>query len=642
VNARATAAALGLALAAGAAAGCKQGEEPRRDREAGAPGLESSSKAAAGAVGAPAAGADAVEVFSLPPNHLYPGHRAPLASSPFSPLPPAAIRPARWLLERLERQLERLRDPRFAGGALDEAIEKRSLILAAALLRDGDAAAAAARWAETAMQRQDADGWLGPDGDKPRFDWRPGLAIAIALREHHAVSGDASAIDAVRRFFRFQAAYIGAPRLAASLGPRAGAALELLHWLYDQTGEAEWLELARSASSEPPGSALGEDAGAEWTAALRSSAAACFGGGGAGRIEATDAAWRRAAGDDRAVAAIENAAFQERRELLEMGLCDLAEAVDALTLMARLAEDSRWGDRLERLVLNELASAFSSDGAPIARTIRALQIDAPGVEAAGDDAQACSAAAAGLAWPLFARRLWMAAPGDGLAAVAYAPCEVSARVGDDEGTEIVIVVETQYPFEDSVRLRIRAPRPARFPLVLRIPAWAAGASAAVNDGAPASAKAGSYLGLSREWRDGDAVLLRLPMRARLERRFRNAVSVAAGPLIFALDLDRPGADSAAPWSYVLSIDRFFQPEASLRLSSSAGEPAGAAPGPSRIRIAASARLAPSWKAAADAIEEMPQSPVLENRLDDESVALELVPFAETRRRIAVFPWTASR
>ena len=44
----------------------------------------------------------------------------------------------------------------------------------------------------------------------------------------------------------------------------------------------------------------------------------------------------------------------------------------------------------------------------------------------------------------------MATPGNGLAAVLYAPCEVKAKVGD--GTEVTITEDTTYPFEDTIRI----------------------------------------------------------------------------------------------------------------------------------------------------------------------------------------------
>jgi DUF1680 family protein len=64
----------------------------------------------------------------------------------------------------------------------------------------------------------------------------------------------------------------------------------------------------------------------------------------------------------------------------------------------------------------------------------------------------------------------MATADGGIALVAYGPCSASAQVADRVTASLV--EETEYPFDGTVRLRLSLPRSARFPLMLRIPAWA--------------------------------------------------------------------------------------------------------------------------------------------------------------------------
>jgi len=52
------------------------------------------------------------------------------------------------------------------------------------------------------------------------------------------------------------------------------------------------------------------------------------------------------------------------------------------------------------------------------------------------------------AWPYFAESLYEATPDRGLAAMMYAPCTVTAQVGD--GTKVTIEQKTRYPFEERV------------------------------------------------------------------------------------------------------------------------------------------------------------------------------------------------
>jgi DUF1680 family protein len=75
-----------------------------------------------------------------------------------------------------------------------------------------------------------------------------------------------------------------------------------------------------------------------------------------------------------------------------------------------------------------------------------------------------------MGWPYYAEHLWTAADGDGLAAWMYGESEVSVLVGG--GVKVTIREETGYPFDTAVSLRISPEKPVRFPLYLRIPAWA--------------------------------------------------------------------------------------------------------------------------------------------------------------------------
>jgi DUF1680 family protein len=92
-----------------------------------------------------------------------------------------------------------------------------------------------------------------------------------------------------------------------------------------------------------------------------------------------------------------------------------------------------------------------------------------------------------------------------------------------------------YPFDDSVAMRLALSRPERFTLNLRIPAWAAGARIDINGKRWAgAADPGRFAAVSREWRDGDRIDLVLPRALRLEpllERHPQTVAVLCGPLV---------------------------------------------------------------------------------------------------------------
>ena len=80
-------------------------------------------------------------------------------------------------------------------------------------------------------------------------------------------------------------------------------------------------------------------------------------------------------------------------------------------------------------------------------------------------------------WPKFAAHLWMRTPDDGLVAAAYAPCR--RRVPRRAASPVAVALETDYPFRETLDDHRRRARAAgAFPLLLRVPAWAQGATRA--------------------------------------------------------------------------------------------------------------------------------------------------------------------
>jgi len=72
----------------------------------------------------------------------------------------------------------------------------------------------------------------------------------------------------------------------------------------------------------------------------------------------------------------------------------------------------------------------------------------------------CCAANFHIGWPLVVNHLWFATPDRGLAAMLFAPCQVTAAVGS--GQRVSISEDTLYPFGDEVCLTVHTPRPVAF------------------------------------------------------------------------------------------------------------------------------------------------------------------------------------
>jgi len=115
------------------------------------------------------------------------------------------------------------------------------------------------------------------------------------------------------------------------------------------------------------------------------------------------------------------------------------------------------------------------------------------------------------------------------------------------GTRTRLAIDTDYPWDGAIRITVE--EAAEFALSLRVPAWAAGASATVR-GEPVTVEPGSYLQLERYWQAGDTIELDLPMPIRhvtahpyiVENQGR--IAIFRGPILYCLESD--GGSQADP------------------------------------------------------------------------------------------------
>ena len=89
-----------------------------------------------------------------------------------------------------------------------------------------------------------------------------------------------------------------------------------------------------------------------------------------------------------------------------------------------------------------------------------------------------------------------------MVAAAYAPCKVDTIV---HNTPVHVPEETNYPFRGTIRMRMNIASPLAFPLLLRIPASAGGASIKVNGEPRASPSPATFAHIHRTWKAGDHV-----------------------------------------------------------------------------------------------------------------------------------------
>lgn len=625
-------------------------------------------------------------------NAHYPDNRPPLQDKPFTALPLGSVRAQGWLLRQLELQRAGLTG--HAEAALDEIgpasawrggekdnWEKspyyvKGLVPLAYTLDDAQLKQRAQKWVDWALSSQRDDGFYGPSQND---DWWPRMVSNYFLRDYHEATSDPRVLPHLSKYYRHMLRHLPQRPLRDWGKSRAGDDMDTAIWLHNRTGEPFLLELVDLLRQQAY----------DWPTIMHENGFQGFGTDFQPKhnvnipqaMKMPAVSWQRT-GDARERSAVPageasllrdhglSVGLQSGTEMLAgrspgqgIEFCSIVEQMLSDGTIVRIFGEGRHADRLEQMAFNALPAAWSRDLTALRYYTQTNHVVARrGGQGFGQDyANAivfgprsgfpCCCFNVHQGWPKFVQNSWAATSDNGLAAIAYAPTTVTAKVGAGNGATATIAQETSYPFADEVRFKITMSAPATFPLALRTPEWCAAASITVNGDKAEAGKPGAFAKVSREWRTGDVVVVKLPMRVRLRPGVNGSVSVHRGPLAYALRIDdakqvvgQParGLDEfeQAPttaWNYALQVDA-ERPEASFELLVDA-KPAGANPfdkDAAPVRLTATARRLPAWglawngRVAADP----PMSPV---QSAEPAERVTLLPFGALDLRLADFP-----
>jgi hypothetical protein len=644
-------------------------------------------------------------------NAFYPGNRPPLVSGPFIKLPIGAIAPQGWLRKQLTLQADGMvghlpelskfvADPAKSAwasgtGEGDFPWEEAPYWLKGYadmgyILGDEAIKANAKRWIDGVLASSREDGWFGPvanltskrstigltAGSEDKTDFWPNMPMLNVLQSWYEYTNDPRVLDVMGKYFRYQLRMADDQFLVPYWQQQRGADnLASVHWLYNRTGEPWLLELAEKIHRHTAGYWKGDARG--WhgvnvAQAFRGPAQFFQQSHDVADLRETERLYQQVYdlygqvpggmfGADERV----REGFGDPRQAAET--CSMVETMQSHEMLLLIDGSARWADRCEDVAFNSLPAAFTADFKALhyMTSPNLIEVDAqnksPSILNKGNMFQyspfkfRCCQHNASHGWPYFAEHLYLATPGNGLAAVLFAPSAVIAKVGA-AGTEIRLVQETDYPFREDVNLKVESPKPpATFPLFLRIPGWCHDPQLWIN-GAPQAltARPGAYIRIQRTWADGDAVRLRLPMPVTMRRwpANRNSASVQRGPLSFSLKIQEqweeviPFADKPqwpawnvrpqSAWNYGLIVDR-RDPNAGLEVVETAW-PADDQPfawGGVPVVIKAKGKQIPDWKRDdLGMVGLLPQSPV---DVSGDAESIELIPMGAARLRISQFP-----
>lgn len=511
-------------------------------------------------------------------NPNYANNRSPLQPSHFLKLPVGSIKPEGWLKKYLELQrdgltghlneisawLEKGNNAWLTNGG-DHGWEEVPYWLKgygnlAYILGDENMINEAKTWIEAAINSQRPDGSFGPinmKGDKPEL-WAQ-MIMLWCLQSYYEYTNDSRVLTLMTNFFKWELSLPDDKFLEDYWeNSRGGDNLLSVYWLYNKTGESFLLELAEKIHRNT----------ADWTRPStlpnwhNVNVAQCF------REPAT---YYMLDKDSALLAASYNVHHLIRRtfgqvpggmfgsdENCRMGYidprqgvetCGMVEQMASDEIMLRMTGDPFWAEHCEDVAFNTYPAATMPDFKALRyitcpnHVISDSKNHHPGIDNSGPFlamnpfSSRCCQHNHAQGWPYYTEHLILATPDNGAALALYASCKATMKVGD--GQQIAIHEETNYPFDEVIRLTVQTDKEVEFPLYLRIPTWANQAQIHINgQKVTTPVTSGQYACIRRTWKNDDKVELTLPMQLSLRtwQVNKNSVSVNYGPLTMSLKI----------------------------------------------------------------------------------------------------------
>ena len=622
----------------------------------------------------------------------YDFNRKPLKQDSYVQLPLGSIKAKGWLLKQLEQQrdgatghAEELypeddnlgRNSDWLGGTA-AGWEKvpyyvKGLVALAYTLDDPQLKAKAQKYIDWTLNNQQPNGLMGPAKMK---DWWPRMPMMYALQGYYEATNDKRVIPFLSKYLKYELANLDADPLRDWGKSRAADNMEIAIWVYNKTADPDMLKLVEKLKQQAY----------PWLDIYTKNQFYYFGDDfqpkhmvnvaqalkfpvvygqldqRAETLRALDAGIAHLMRDHGQPQGLSSGTefLAGRSSIQGVETCTVVEWMQSLETAGRVIHEAHIGDQLEKVAFNALPAQFSRDFKSHSYYTLPNQVISihgehgfnqdygTGIISSPYSGFPCCRYNMHMGWPYFVKNSVAATPDKGLAILTYGPMEVQAVVAGDR--KIRIAMDTEYPFEEQIRLKVSLDKPASFPLTLRIPTWSVNPQVRKNGALVKGVKAGEMLKLAGSWKNGDVLELTFPMEVKTQPQLNNALSVERGPLVYALEIKAKNQVTKkhavegftdyeilpqSPWNYGLVLDPATASKSVKVLKSPLnGNPFIAETSPVKLKV--QAKRIPDWNISYNKVAafDVPVSPL---QVSTEVEEITLVPFGSENIRLSIFP-----
>lgn len=426
-----------------------------------------------------------------------------------------------------------------------------------------------------------------------RKDWWPKMVMLKILRQHYSATGDERVIKTLTRYFKYQLKELHERPLDADTfwaGRRGADNLQVVYWLYNITGEAFLLELGdlineqtfpwtsiflndtKVADSVEPYQFFKMKGFPFDTAEIGNTNIAQIGSmhtvNLAQGLKQPIVRYQKEA-DEKFITATKKAladikTYHGQPQGMYGGdeplhgtdpvqgveFCSVSEKMFSLETILQITGDIQFADLLERIAYNALPTQASDDFTSRQYFQAANQVELTDQLKESYETEnhkgtdfvfgvltgyPCCTTNMHQSWPKFVQNLFYATPDGGVAALLYGPGQAQLKVAN--GVDLQLTESTIFPFREDVQFKLELSRTAHFPFHLRIPEWTTNPKISINGTSVAVSVNNGIAIIDRQWKNGDSLVLELPMYIRTSQWHKGSTAIERGPLVYALKIE---------------------------------------------------------------------------------------------------------